>query len=133
MANLLYPKAKESFLKGEIDLSSDTIKVVFVDQGDYTYSASHQFLSDVAGAGIVGTAVALGSKTTTLGTFDAADSTLSAVTGDPFEYILIYKDTGVAGTSRLIALLDTATGLTMTPSGSNVLVAWHASGIFGLT
>ena len=44
---------------------------------------------------------------------------------------MIYKDTGVAATSNLIALIDTGvTGLPFTPSGSNVSLAWPAAGIF---
>jgi hypothetical protein len=33
---------------------------------------------------------------------------------------------------RLIAYIDTATGLPVTPSGTNIVVTWHASGIFAL-
>jgi hypothetical protein len=129
VASVLYPKFKEALLKADIDLENDTIKAVFIDSADYTYSAAHDFLDDVAGGSIVGTAQTLGTKTLTNGVFDAADSTFTAVTGDPVEAILIYKDTGVAGTSNLIALID---GLTTTPNGGNLTISWNASGIFAL-
>lgn len=132
MANLIYPKAKEGFLNGSFNLGSDTVKAVLVDFASYTYSASHEFLSDVAGGAIVGTAVALASKTRTNGTFDADDTTLVSVSGAQSEAVLIYQDTGVAGTSRLIALLDTGTGLPVTPGGGNILISWNASGLFSL-
>jgi len=132
MANLLYPKAKEAFLSGDIDLVNDTIKVIALDGADYTYSSAHDFYDDAASAARVGTATALASKTVTNGVFDAADVTLSSVTGDEFEFILIFQDTGTESTSHLIALFDTATGLAFTPSGGDITITWNASGIFAL-
>jgi hypothetical protein len=57
---------------------------------------------------------------------DAADNTVSTVTGDPFESINLYKDSGVEGTSRLIAYIDTATGLPCTPNGGDITVQWDS-------
>lgn len=125
MANALYAKFKQNLLDGNIDLAADTIKAVFVDGADYTPNlATDDALDDVAGGGIVGTAATLASKTITDGVFDAADTTLTAVTGDQAEYILLYKDSGVAATSWLIALFDTATGLPFTPNGGDATIAW---------
>jgi hypothetical protein len=134
MANVLYAKAKEKFLSGSIDLTSNDIKVVLVDTADYTYSSSHEYLSDVAAGGRVATSSNLGSKTVTNGVFDAADVTFSTVSGDVSEALIIYKDSGVAATSPLIAYIDTATGLPVTPNGTNIPLAWDngASKIFAL-
>ena len=142
MANALYPKAKQKFIdpgtlgttSGDaIDLAGDNIKVVLVDGADYTYSSSHEFLSDITAGGRVATSGNLASKTVTNGVFDAADVTFSAVTGDPSEILVIYKDTGTASTSPLIAYFDTGvTGLPVTPNGGDITVTWHASGIFAL-
>lgn len=135
MANLIYPKAKEAFLSGSIDLSSDTIKCILIDTDDYTYNAADDYLNDVPAGARVGTAQTLASKTVTNGVFDAADVTFSTVTGDQSEAVLIYKDTGVEATSNLIALLDTAqSGLPITPNGGDIDVAWDsgASKIFAL-
>lgn len=131
MASLMYTKGKEKILSGNINMASDTIKAVFVDSADYTPNlATHDFLDDVPGGGIVGTAQTLGSKTFTDGTFDAADVTFTGVSGDQVEYILIYKDTGSAATSPLICLFDAATNLPATPNGGDLQIAWNASGIF---
>ena len=46
------------------------------------------------------------------------------MTGDPSEALLIYKDTGTEATSPLIAYIDTATGLPVTPNGGNITVTW---------
>lgn len=125
MANALYDKGREKFLTGAISWSSDDIKVVLVDAADYTVNLStHEFLSDVTSGGRVATSGNLASKTTTAGVADAADVTFSAVTGDVSEALVIYKDTGSAATSPLIAYIDTATGLPVTPNGGDITVVW---------
>lgn len=133
MANAIYPKYKEALLDAftDIDLAMLTVKVALVDTGTYTYSAAHTWLSDLTG--VVGTAQTLGTKTVTNGVFDAADVTFSSVTGNTVEALVIYIDTGTAGTSRLVAYIDTGvTGLPVTPNGGNITVTWNASGIFAL-
>jgi len=130
MANVVYPTALKPILDADVDFLSDTIRAVLVDTGTYTYSAAHDFFNDVTG--VVGSAVTLGSKTTTGGAFDAADAVFTAVTGATVEAVVIYKDTGTAGTSQLIAYIDTATGLPATPNGGDITVAWNASGIIAL-
>lgn len=70
----------------------------------------------------VGTDQTLGTKTVTNGVADAADPTWTAVSGATVEAAIIYRDTGVASTSRTIAFLDTITGFPFTPSGSDVTI-----------
>lgn len=132
MANVLYNKAKESFISQNpsIDLDTDTIKVALVDTGTYTFSAAHQFYSSVTG--VVGTPATLASKTITNGVFDAADVTFTAVTGASVEALVVYKDTGSAATSPLIAFIDTGTNLPVTPNGGDITIQWNASGIFSI-
>ena len=135
MASALYPKFKEQLLQAGINLASVNIKVILVDGADYTYSAAHEFLSDVPGAARVATSGNLASKTFTNGVFDAADFTFSSVTGDQSEALVLYVDTGVEGTSRLIAFIDTfSSGMPVTPNGGNIDVAWDngANKIFAL-
>lgn len=135
MANALYDLGREGFLAGDIDWDDDNIKVALIDTADYTVDlATHNDLADVAGAAIVATSGNLASKTTTAGVADAADITFTAVTGDVSEALIIYQDTGVAATSRLIAYIDTATGLPVTPNGGDITVAWDngANKIFKL-
>lgn len=125
MANALYDKGREAFLSGSISWSSDNIKVVLTDSGAYTPNMStDQFLSDVASGARIATSGNLASKTVAAGVADAADITFTAVTGVQSEYLVIYKDTGSAATSPLIAKIDTATGLPVTPNGGDITVAW---------
>lgn len=137
MATALYDLARESFLKGEIAWDSDNIKVTLVDSDDYTVNlATDQFLNVIPGAAIVSTSGNLASKTTTDGVADAADITLSSVSGDQSEALVIYQDTGTASTSRLIAYIDNtgATGLPVTPNGGDIQITWDngANKIFKL-
>lgn len=137
MANALYDKGREAFLKGGINVSSDTIKAALVDAGVYTPNLStDQFWSTITGlsSAVIGTPATLSSITTTAGVFDAADVTYSSVTGASAEYIVIFKSTGTDSTSALIALIDTATGLPVTPNGGNITITWDngSSKIFKL-
>lgn len=129
MANVLYPKGKKKLLDGDIDLLVDNLKLLLIDVADEAYNAADEFHSDITGAAIVSTSANLGSKTTTDGVFDAADSSFVNVTGDPCEAVILFKDTGVSATSPLIAWFDIAT---YTPSGISANVLFHASGLFAI-
>lgn len=125
MANAIYPKWKEAVIQGSANSSlAGNVKAILVDTADYTYNAAHDFLDDVPGAAIVATSANLGTKTYTNGTFDTADFTFTAVTGDVSEALIIYIDTGSAATSRLVCYRDTnVTGLPVTPNGGDITVS----------
>lgn len=125
MANTLYDKARELFLTAQIDWMTDNIKTILVDTGAYTANfASHQYLADVSAAARIGPQVLLAGKAVTAGAADANDCTFSSVSGPSIEAIILYKDSGVEGTSPLIAYIDTATGLPITPNGGDIIVTW---------
>lgn len=135
MANALYDLGRQKFLEGSIVILTDNIKMVLVDTATYTVNlATDEFLDDIPAGERVATSGNLASKTSTLGVFDAADIVLSAVTGDVSEALVIYKDTGTASTSPLIAFIDTATGLPVTPNGNDITITWDngANKIFKL-
>jgi hypothetical protein len=125
MANALYDKGRESFLKGEIAIASDNIKCVLCDTALYTKNlATDQFLTSITGSARIATSGNLASKTTSTGIFGAANVTFSAVTGAACALLVIYQDTGSAATSRLIAAIDTATNLPVTPNGGDILISF---------
>jgi len=131
MASAVYPKALIALMKGDIDLEAGNIKCALIDTADESYNSADEFLSDITGAGIVATSGNLASKTLGVvgtGVFDAADITISGVSGDSVEAVIVYVDTGVAGTSALLCWLDA----TLTPNGNDVTVQWNASGIFSI-
>jgi len=128
----LYDKGRQGFLDGSIDWDTDDIRAVLVDTGVYTVNlATHQFHSDLSG--IVATlGAAMTGMTVTDGVADAADIVFTGVSGATVEAVVLYKWSGLSATSRLIAYIDTATGLPATPSGGDITVTWNASGIFKL-
>jgi hypothetical protein len=137
MANRLYSLYKQSLLGAGVNLVTSTVKVQLVDTGAYTFSDTHQFLSSIPSGARIGTAVTLASKTVASGVFDAADIVFTSVpagtgTAANVEALVIYRDTGDATTSDLIAFIDAATGLPVTPDGGNQNVTWPSAGIFNL-
>lgn len=148
MANALYDNYKNVIggagNHGDVDLSSggDTIRAIFIDDADHTTdTANDEDFDDLTDAGCVGESggtgradgAALGSQTfgtVAAGTFDAADTTFTAVSGDQVEELHLYKDSGVDTTSPLICVFDTfSSGMPLTPNGGDVDVVWNASGI----
>ena len=125
MANTLYDFARQRFLEAQINWLNDTIKVVLVDSGAYTVQPSiHQYLSDIPTSARIAGPVTLTGKSTANGAADANDCTFTAVSGNSIEAIVIYKDSGSEATSPLIAYIDTATGLPITPNGGDIIVTW---------
>lgn len=127
MANALYDFGRENFLGGDIDWDANNIKLVCVDEADDTIDlAADDALNDRAVASRVATSGNFANKTKTAGVADADDITLTTVSGDQFESIDIYKDTGTEATSLLICNIDTATGLPLTPNGGNITIQWDS-------
>lgn len=127
----MYDKGRQRFLDGAISWSADTIRAILVDAGTYTLDiAANEFLTDIPGGAIVATSPPLTAKTSTAGVADADDVTFSAVTGATAEAIVLYKDTGVAATSPLIAYLDGGTGLPVTPNGDDIVIAWSSDAFY---
>lgn len=137
----LFPWYKEKALDSghadNVDLNTDTIKVLLVD--GYTFDSTDKYVSDITaapGATIVARSGALTSPTVTSGTFDAADITVAAVpTGHTITDVIVYNDTGVDASSPVIAHIDVdqlGVALSLPTNGSDVLIQFHASGIFDL-
>jgi hypothetical protein len=133
MANAIYPKWKEALLQSlsNAALNAGNVKAALVDTDTYTYSAAHEFYSSLSG--VVGTPQTILTPSYFDGVFDGQNVTYTGLTGPTIEAIVIWIDTGVAGTSRLVAYIDTGvTGLPVTPNGGDIETAWNASGIFQL-
>lgn len=125
MANALYASFKQALLTGDAPLDSTTVNVCLVDTAIVAFSAAHDNYDDIS-AGVVGTPQTLANKTYTGGVFDADDVTFTAVAGgSTLEAIVIYIDSGVPGTSKLVAWIDTSvTGLPVTTNGGNISITW---------
>ena len=124
MANALYSKGKEKILSAAINFVTDTIKVMLVKNTYPQNLASDEFLSSVE-AYRLNTDQTLAAKSVASGAFDAGDATFAAVTaGDTSEGVVIYKDTGSAATSPLIAYIDVITGFPLATNGGDITIQW---------
>lgn len=135
MANALYDKARNAFLKGELSWKDggDTFRAYLVDidgiagaPDPYTVDlAADEFLSDIPAACLL-SYIALAPADPVAGVADAPDITFLAATGAVAEVIVIVKWVTQASDSPLIAYIDTATGLPVTPNSGDIQIAWDA-------
>lgn len=134
MANALYDGGREGILDGTISVSSAAVQALLATAGYTPNAATHRNVSDVGSGNIVARSSAFTTKTETAGVFDTADITFPAVTGSAAPYIILYVNSGTDSTSRLIGIIDTATGLPVTPNGGDITVTWDngANKIFKL-
>lgn len=132
--NSVFSTFLQGILNADYDLNSATVKCALVR--GYTFSASHTFVSDVTGAGgtLNGTSAALSNPTITSGVFDADDTTVSATASAVNHGLLVFQSSAVAGggdvaasAQRLIAYLDTGTGLPIQPGTGTVSVTWDST------
>lgn len=133
MANVLYPLSLVATFNKEIDWNTDDIRAVYI-LNTYTYADTDDFLDDVDVATNGATATLTSptlTKTATGFTFDAADTTATPDTSQAINAIVIYKHTGTASTSHLLAYIDTGTGLSFTSDGNPRAITW-ASYIFSV-
>ena len=134
----LYLKGLEQIFLGAVALESDTIKLKYMATTYTPAPTTENFLSDVSAN------EAAGAPTETLASvdvridaansrieIDAADVTETGITCTTNKFI-IYKDTGVAATSPLIACVDITEG-TLSPIGGTLAVTFNAEGIFSIT
>lgn len=136
MANKIYPKYKKAALSGGAnhDLIAGSVKLVLVDLGAYTYSDTHEFLSDIPSGARISTTGALTSKAVSdTAVFSSANTQFATVTGPSVEGVVMVIDTGSPTTTRLVAFWDTGiTGLPVTPSGASYNVIQDTGAWFTL-
>lgn len=134
----LYLKGLEQIFLGNVALESDTIKLKYMATTYTPAPTTENFLSDVSAS------EASGAPTETLASvdvridaansrieIDAADVTETGITTTTNKFI-IYKDTGNAATSPLIACVDITEG-TLSPIGGTLAITFNAEGIFSIS
>lgn len=144
MANFLANAAGESMLgktsdySARIDWDSDTLKTTFVDEGTAVPAVANVFVTTFSAAFVPAFASAVTLASPTIGTvaartFDAADTTFTALTGASVEGISVFKNVTVVGDSPSLLYYNTGiTGIPFTPSGGDVTIQWNASGLIQL-
>jgi hypothetical protein len=125
MASALFDPGREGFLDGTIDWDTADIRVMLT-KSTYTFDAADKFVTDMTpGTNDNGRSAAFGSKTVTNGVADAADTTLTATAASACNALIIYQYNASDSAARLIAYIDSATGLPFTPAASQtVSIAW---------
>lgn len=126
---VLFPLGREGFLAGEIDANTAVIKMNLIR--GYTYDAADKFTADLASMDTA-SEVTLAGISITQGVFDATDTAFVAVpTGAACTALIIYQASAVTGggdvartAQRLIAYIDNATGLPVTPNGDDVNIVF---------
>lgn len=128
MANAFYDLGLAKILDETIDLLTDGIKVALVQAALYTPDLStDEFLSDIPTPSVTAISNPLSGRTYSSNVFDALDITLDGVTGAQSDYLIIFQDTGVTGTSPLIAFIDVASGqLPVVPNSQDIHVLWNS-------
>lgn len=140
MANRLYDKGRGKFATGDLHwkvAAGDTFKAFLVDLASYTPDfAVDEFAADIpqaarfgsGGGSVIGDAVVLVTgDPSAAGVCDADDIVFLLVpAGNPLEAVAIFKSTGDLATSPLVAYIDYATGLPVTPNGANITVQWDS-------
>lgn len=126
MANGFYIKGSiKGFPAGDDAWDSDTYRAVLGDAADYTVDLNTHDRYDDVSAGTEEGPVTIGTRTVADdGILDGDDVVFTGASGDPCEYIIVFKDTGTPSTSPLFIYIDTATGLPVTLNGGNVTVTW---------
>jgi hypothetical protein len=126
MANALYDSARAAFLRGQINWENDVFHVILVDTAVYTVNLSaNSVLGDIpVGSRITSSVGLTANSVQSNGAADADDVTFTAVSGDSIETLVIYKFVTNDADSPLIAYIDTATGLPITPNGGDIIVTW---------
>lgn len=133
----LYGQAHLHAYNGRLNLPTDTIKVMLTTSAYTPNQDTHDYKDDVTnevtGTGYTAGGVTLANKALTYDAatntvkFDADDASWASSTITARTYV-IYKDTGVASTSPLIAYGSESADVSTT-NGTFSLV-WDAAGIF---
>ncbi len=137
MANQGYPLGRQYIQGGGAATwhpTADTIKACLVANTYTPNLVTDQFLNNL-GANRVGTDQALAGKAVTNGFLTATNVTFPLVPGgSTVAFLVVYKlvGDGSAGdvTSPLIVIWDTIVGWPFATGGTDVVIAWNASGLF---
>lgn len=142
MASLIYNVARTGLVNGDINLVTDTLKIILVSSTYTPDIDAHQFYSQitneiVTGGGYTAGGVALTGQAVITdlsndrAALDANDVTWASATITAARAAVIYKDTGTPATSKLITYIDF--GADKSSSGGDFTLAWDVTGILRLT
>jgi hypothetical protein len=129
MANALYDFGRDGFLQGLAPWTSSTVSAALVQitgsGSPYTVDlVNDQFLSAIPDGAVAAVAPSLSGKLSAGGVATLDDFVFSGVpVGPTCGAVVFYLDTSVAATSLLLAYVDSAAGLPVTPNAGNISIA----------
>lgn len=135
MATAFYLKGLNKIISGNVDWINDTIKLALVTSTYTPNYATHEFFSDVTNelSGYTNptlTCTIVEDSANDRIELEIADLTISGITsGQTVGGLVIYKDTGVAGTSPLIGA---TTGLNTLANGGDIDVSFDTEGFLAI-
>lgn len=109
MPNSLYNKARQRALAGGMNLLAGDVRALLIDTEFYTFSAAHEFRSEIPLAAIVATSAPLTDKSIDDGVFDAGDVQFIGLVGPSVEALILFRNTGSAATDELVIYIDEGT------------------------
>lgn len=125
MANAVYPKAKEALLSDDVDVLVDTVRIQMFDD-DAVYNDTDEFLDDVVGTAL-GSAIEITGKDNADGRFTGTVGAFTPPGGGTVIALVVFIDTGVPSTSRVLAWIDTkgdTSAISITTTGAPMLLHW---------
>lgn len=139
MADQYYNDAGNNWLgngvHGNTDLDTDDIRIMLYDEGTVARNLTHQDMTDTVAAEVQESAD-LTSKTVGGvgdGIFDHAAEVFGTVTGNEVDSLLYFEWSGSDTTSPLIMVLDSWTGLPVTPNGGDITADPAAGGVLDVS
>lgn len=141
MANAVYNSLKVALINGDINLGTDTLKVILVSSAYTPNIDTHEDYADITNELPTGGNYTQGGKTLTGVTvltdlandraaLDANDVTWATATITAARGAVIYKDTGTPSTSKLVGYIDFVSD--KSSSGGDFTIAWDVTGILRL-
>lgn len=126
MANFIYKKAKQALLNGNINVSSNQLKVLLVNNTYVPNQDIHEFVSNVSSSAIINRSNAITNVSSTAGILDADDITIDPFNGVAFDAVILYQNNSSDAAARLFFYIDTAPGLPFAGSNSinSVTISW---------
>jgi hypothetical protein len=120
-----YEHGNQSFGNGDIDWVNDPIYAALVDTDQYSVDlAADAYYADLPSGAIINSILLTG-KSNVRGVL-GADPTVfpNVAVGINIGAIILWKDTGIASSSQLIAYIDNAPELPATGDGDDVTISW---------
>lgn len=112
MANFIYKKAKQSILNGEINFTSNNLKLLIIDKNYYTPDETvDQYVSDIPANAIKKRSNTIQNVTNLFGTIDANDLSIADYSGEYFDAVVLFTAGNSDSDSKLIFFIDVSTGI----------------------